>query len=86
MRGRAVLNAAISTIPVTVVVAAIFSIVHGLVRFLRGDETYVAVIWAIAIPVLVVPAGLGVQMALVRLASRLYGSVEYEAEDDSPFL
>jgi hypothetical protein len=69
-----------------VAVLAVLSIVHGLVRFLRGDETLVPVAWAIVIPLLLVPAGLGLQMLLVKLATRVYGSVEYEPEDESSFL
>ena len=86
MRGRRVLNAIIALIPLVVVVIAVVCIVHGLVRFLRGDETLVAGVWAIVAPVLVVPAGLGVQVVLVRFATRHYGSAEYEAEDESSFL
>lgn len=86
MRGRFILNATISVIPFAVVVVAVVSMVHGLLRFLRGDETRAAVVWAIVVPVLVVPAGLGVQMLLVKLAARIYGSAEYETEDESPFL
>ncbi len=86
MSGRRVLNATIAVIPFLVVALAVASIVYGLVRFLRGDETLVAVAWAIVAPLLLVPAGLGVQVLLVRLVTRHHGSAEYEAEDESSFL
>lgn len=86
MSGRRVLNATIAVIPFLVVALAVASIVYGLVRFLRGDETLVAVGWAIVAPLLLVPAGLGVQVLLVRLVTRHHGSAEYEPEDESSFL
>ena len=80
------LNASIAIIPLAVVVVAVLCIVHGLVRFLRGDESMTAVVWAIVVPLLVVPVGLGLQMLLVKLATHIYGSAEDEPEDESSFL
>ncbi len=86
MAGRRLVHGAIAVIPFAVVVVALLCMVHGLVRFLRGDETLVPVVWAIVAPILLVPAGLVLQIGLVRLAARLYGSVDYEPEDESSFL
>ena len=83
---RRLLGGLIAVIPFAVVVVAVLCMVHGLLMLLGGDETTLPVVWAIGCPILVVLAGLAMQMLLVSLSTRLYGSVDYEPDDESPFL
>ena len=86
MRSPRWADAVIRAIPFAVVVVAIYGIVHGLLRFLRGDETLAPILWSVVLPVAVVPTGLLIQMLVVKLVARRYGTQEYEPTDESSFL
>jgi uncharacterized membrane protein YidH (DUF202 family) len=80
------MDVAIAAIPFVVVGVAICSMVVGILRFLRGDESLVPVLLTLAAPILIVLVGLLLQMLLVKAFRRRYPVEDNEAGDDSSFL
>ena len=84
--GRTSIDLVISATPFVATAIGIAGIIYGLLSFLRGDESILPIVWAVVVPIGIVPAALGVQMLLVNALRRRYDTDEYDAKDESSFL